>query len=543
MSARVQAVRAEALIGALIGALLGLPASSARAQAEDIDSQRFTPHVFTDGYLQTEGSAGRNPIDPFSLGLWLSYAHNALVVIEDDEVVERIVGAQVAFDLTASYAFASWFELGVHAPLAYLSGDDVSDGALGDLRVLPKFRLLDDVSDGVGLGLIVDLRLPTHTSDFYGGARMPAVAPRIVLDHHFGMSGFRAAFELGALLREQTQFRNVSAGSELQGGLAFGYRFDGGHSPVELLFDLRSAIGLAETDAEEVGLEGMLGAGIELGPEWQLDLGAGVGLLEGFGIPTFRAIAGVRWEPSPNDPDRDGVASPTEEQKQQSAVPPQERGDEGDGGDGGGDEEEVPSNVDEVDDAERAAAIAGGYDACPDMPEDLDGVEDEDGCPEGDEDTDGVLDYLDRCDDEAEMINGFKDDDGCPDEGPAQIIVEEGKITILGTIRFESESAQLTDDSYPTLDQIALTLRKHREIDRVDIAGHTDSTGSHGYNVRLSRDRARSVRRYLLQRGIPPARLTATGYGPDRPIADNETDDGRAKNRRVEFLTADRPGP
>jgi OmpA-OmpF porin, OOP family len=515
--------------------LIALGASRARAQEEDVDSQRFTPHVFTDGYLQTEGSAGRNPIDPFSLGLWLSYAHNALVVIEDDEVVERIVGAQIAFDLTASYAFATWFELGVHAPLAYLSGDDVSEAALGDLRLLPKFRLLDDVSDGVGLALITDIRLPTHTSNFYGGARLPAFTPRFVLDHRFGTSGFRAAFELGALLRKETQFRNVTAASELQAGLAFGYRFDGGHSPVELLFDLRSAIGLAETDAEEVGLEAMLGAGIDLGTEWQLDLGAGLGMLEGFGIPTFRAIVGVRWEPSPNDPDRDGIASPTEEQVQQTAPPPQEQGDTGEAPEP---EEEVPSNVDDVDDAERAAAIAGGYDACPGMPEDLDGIEDEDGCPEGDEDGDGVLDYLDRCEDEAEMINGFQDDDGCPDEGPAQIIVEQGRITILGTIRFEIESARLTEDSYATLDQIALTLRKHRELDRVDIAGHTDSTGSHGYNVRLSRDRARSVRQYLLQRGIPPARLTATGYGPDKPIADNETEDGRAKNRRVEFLTA-----
>jgi outer membrane protein OmpA-like peptidoglycan-associated protein len=534
VSARDRAGRALATLIALIA----FGAGRARAQEEDVDSQRFTPHVFTDGYLQTEGSAGRFPIDPFSLGLWLSYAHNALIVIEDDDVVERIVDAQVAFDLTASYAFASWFELGVHAPLAYLSGDDVSEAALGDLRLLPKFRLLDDASDGVGLALIADVRLPTHTSNFYGGARMPAFTPKIVLDHHFGMSGVRAAFELGALLRKATQFRNVTAASELQAGLGLGYRFDGGHSPVELLFDLRSAIGLAETDPEEVGLEGMFGAGIDLSPEWKLQLGAGLGLLEGFGIPTFRAIAGVRWEPSPNDPDRDGIASPSEEQARQDATPAQEHGDAG-GAPPGAADEEVPSNVDEVDDAERARAIAGGYDACPDLPEDLDGDEDEDGCPEGDQDGDGVLDYLDRCSDEPEMINGFKDDDGCPDEGPAQIIVEQGKITILGQIRFEIESAKLTEDSYPTLDQIALTLRAHRELQRVDIAGHTDSTGSHGYNVRLSRDRARAVRQYLLQRGIPPARLSATGYGPDRPIADNETEDGRAKNRRVEFLTVD----
>jgi outer membrane protein OmpA-like peptidoglycan-associated protein len=85
------------------------------------------------------------------------------------------------------------------------------------------------------------------------------------------------------------------------------------------------------------------------------------------------------------------------------------------------------------------------------------------------------------------------------------------------------------------MDQIALTFRKHGEIERIEIGGHTDSTGPRGYNMRLSRERARSVRLYLLAHGIPPGRLSARGYGPDRPIGDNATDDGRTMNRRVEF--------
>ncbi len=500
------------------------------AQDEDVDTQRFQPRVTTGGYLQTEGSEVRYPVDPFSLGLWLSYAHNPLIAVEDGEVIEQVVGDQVAFDLTASYAFTEWLEVGLHAPLAYLAGDDVSEAALGDLRLLPKFRLLDDRTDGVGLALITDIRLPTHTSNFYGGARMPALAPRLVLDHRFGLSGFRAALDLGVLIRKETQFRNVSAASEFQAGVAFGYRFDGGQSPVELMVDLRSAIGIAETDPEEVALEGLLGASIDVSRDWKVNIGGGLGLLEGFGVPTARVIAGVRWEPSSNDPDHDGLRSPEPAEDEHGALgpPPDE-------GAGAADDAYVPPDTDSVDDAARDAAIRGGYDACPDLPEDHDGVEDEDGCPEGDEDGDGVLDYLDRCPEEPESINGYEDDDGCPDEGPAKIIVEEGRITILETIRFELNSSRIDRDSHGIMNQIALTLRKHREIERIEIGGHTDSTGPRGYNVRLSHERARSVRLYLLGRGIPPGRLSARGYGPDQPLADNDTEDGRAKNRRVEF--------
>lgn len=504
--------------------LLLLSMWTTTSRAEDIDTQRFQPRATTGGYFQTEGTDIRHPVDPFSLGLWLSYGHNPLVAVEDGKVIERIVGHQVGLDLTASHAFGSWFELGLHLPMAYLSGDDRSEAALGDLRLLPKFRFLSDARHGVGLALLADLRLPTHTSRFYGGARMPALAPRLLLDHRFGLSGFRAGLDVGVLIRKETEYRNVSAASELMAGVGLGYRFDGGQAPVELMLDVRNFVGFAQTDREEVGLEGLLGAGIDLTPEWKMNVGGGLGLLEGFGVPTGRAFLGVRWEPSPNDPDHDGIASQERPEGEEEArdEPPAEGEDE-------------PASVDDVDDAAREAAIKGGYDACPDLPEDIDGIEDEDGCPEGDSDRDGVLDYLDRCPEEAETINGFKDDDGCADEGPAKIVIEESKITILETIRFEPNSAKIDPDSNSILDQIALTFRKHQEIQRIEIGGHTDSTGPRGLNMRLSRERARSVRQYLLSRGIPPGRLSARGYGPDSPVADNNTDEGRTLNRRVEF--------
>ena len=362
-----------------------------------------------------------------------------------------------------------------------------------------------------------------------GGARNVAGALSFLLDHRFGLSGFRLGLDLGFLLREATHYRNVTAGSEFRAGLGLGYRFAGGQSPVELVFDIRSALGLAQLDPEEVSLEALGGALVDLSRDWKLHAAAGLGLLEGFGVPTFRVLAGLRWEPSPHDPDHDGLKTSdklADKQREQldpnAATTPESPG--------------AVENVDAVDDAERAQAIREGYDACPGLPEDYDGVEDDDGCPEGDADGDGVLDYLDRCPHEDETINGFEDDDGCPDEGPAQIVVENGHIHILETIRFRPNSSEIESSSYPIMDQIALALRKHHELSHVEIAGHTDNTGPREFNLKLSRARARSVRQYLLSRGIPPARLAATGYGPDKPVGDNNTDEGRAQNRRVEFV-------
>jgi outer membrane protein OmpA-like peptidoglycan-associated protein len=510
--------------------IVSLPIGARRVRAEDVDTQRFAPHATSGGFLQSEGTQTRYPVDPFSLGIWLSYAHQPLLVVDaNDEIVRKIVAAQLGLDLTAAYAFATWFELGVHAPLAYLSGADLGAAALGDARVLPKFTFLRDDLDGIGFGLLTELRLPTHTNRFTGGARNLAVAPRLLIDHRFGLSGFRFGLDLGVLLREATHYSNVTAASEVQAGLGLGYRFDGGRSPVEIVVDLRSAIGLAQTDPEEVSLEALGGASVDLSSEWKLHAATGLGLLEGFGVPTFRVLAGLRWEPSANDPDHDGVASSEQllQKQRENLDPTAARQPEEPG---------AVENVDAVDDAERAQAIREGYDACPSLPEDHDGVEDDDGCPEGDEDADGVLDYLDQCPHQDETINGFEDDDGCPDEGPAQIVIEAGKITILETIRFRPNSSEIDPDSHAMMNQIALALRKHRELEHIEIGGHTDDTGPSDFNMRLSRARARSVRQYLLGRGIQPERLAARGYGPDHPIADNHTDEGRAQNRRVEFI-------
>jgi outer membrane protein OmpA-like peptidoglycan-associated protein len=104
----------------------------------------------------------------------------------------------------------------------------------------------------------------------------------------------------------------------------------------------------------------------------------------------------------------------------------------------------------------------------------------------------------------------------------------------MSGIQFENGKATIKKNSYKILDDIAKIFIDNPTY-MVEVQGHTDNVGKYDYNMDLSDRRAHSVRTYLINKGVPANRLTAHGYGPDVPIADNSTSAGRAKNRRVEF--------
>ncbi len=109
----------------------------------------------------------------------------------------------------------------------------------------------------------------------------------------------------------------------------------------------------------------------------------------------------------------------------------------------------------------------------------------------------------------------------------------EGRIVLRG-VTFAFDSAAITGASMATLDVAAETLRECPNI-RTEVGGHTDSIGSDAYNQALSMRRAESVRRYLIEQDIAASRLEANGYGESNPVASNDTEEGRAQNRRVEL--------
>jgi len=144
-----------------------------------------------------------------------------------------------------------------------------------------------------------------------------------------------------------------------------------------------------------------------------------------------------------------------------------------------------------------------------------------------DSDGDGVPDQNDQCPDTLEGL--ATNNRGCVAE-----TADEANVVRLEGVTFELESARLRPSSRDTLDRAVKALRGEPNL-RVEIAGHTDSTGTAEYNQRLSERRARAVRDYLIGKGIDAGRLEARGYGESRPTVSNETRAGRMQNRRVEF--------
>lgn len=123
-----------------------------------------------------------------------------------------------------------------------------------------------------------------------------------------------------------------------------------------------------------------------------------------------------------------------------------------------------------------------------------------------------------------------------PPETPARVVAES-----LGRVHFAFGSAKLGPSAFPQLDLTAQMLEKHTEL-VVHIAGHTDAIGSDGFNLRLSRRRARAVVRYLVEAGVDPNRLKVFAYGESAPTATNKTPKGRAANRRCEIRVFDDRG-
>lgn len=198
--------------------------------------------------------------------------------------------------------------------------------------------------------------------------------------------------------------------------------------------------------------------------------------------------------------------------------------------------------------------VCDGSDKCPDTARGC--SVDSSGCPK-DTDGDGVCDGVDKCSGTAKGCQ--VDSQGCPkdadgdgvcdsadrcpgtpagrkvDEKGCEVLFEKGRANlILEGVNFEFDSAKLTAASSTTLDSVAASLREWSDV-RVQVEGHTDSVGADAYNLQLSKARAEAVRDYLVAKGVDRSRLAAIGYGESKPLTDNSTDAGRARNRRVEL--------
>jgi len=210
--------------------------------------------------------------------------------------------------------------------------------------------------------------------------------------------------------------------------------------------------------------------------------------------------------------------------------------------------------------------IVDGWDECPDTPR---GVPvDGHGCaitpaesppvesdeapdePMADQDGDGVPDGIDQCPNthaglmvdsigcplDSDGDGVFDGMDNCPDTPPGERVDKAGCTLgwVLEGIQFDFDNSTIKTASAAALEQLVAMMNQKPDY-RIVLEGHTDSSGPADYNQKLSGYRAQSVKNYLLQRGIAEDRIETRGYGESQPIANNETEEGRGLNRRVEF--------
>ena len=168
-------------------------------------------------------------------------------------------------------------------------------------------------------------------------------------------------------------------------------------------------------------------------------------------------------------------------------------------------------------------SIADKDDKCPDVA----GVAKYQGCPIPDTDGDGVNDEDDQC----PTVAGSIANHGCP-EVKAEI---RNKVELNAkNIYFTLSSDELLSTSFKSLDEVADILKEDMNL-KLDVSGHTDNTGEAANNKQLSEKRAKAVYNYLISKGVDASRLSSEGFGQDKPVADNKTEEGRTLNRRVEL--------
>lgn len=148
-----------------------------------------------------------------------------------------------------------------------------------------------------------------------------------------------------------------------------------------------------------------------------------------------------------------------------------------------------------------------------------------------DADGDGVSDKFDKC--PGTPAGTPVDGSGCPIKFPEPVVENIASNGYYAPIQFEFDSSVLKTSSYSTLDKLAKEVRDNNSS--VTLDGYASAEGSEAYNVTLSKDRANSVKQYLVNAGVSSSSITANGYGEKNPIASNSTEEGRVQNRRVEI--------
>ncbi|QRK10424.1 OmpA family protein [Archangium violaceum] len=534
----------------------------------------------------------------YNVAFTMHYENKPLVLLQNDREIGTVISDRVTAHLSGAYAFTNWLEVGAQIPVVSQWGPETGGLgyetpetlALGTPWLQARAGILSENRDGpLDLGVHLGAALPLGSAEALTRDQGFVFTPRLGLGKRIGDS-WRVGADVGALVRTKTyplSEGRVDSRDEL------GLEVNGGINVTAALFGIKEELlvrGTYPTARTPASLEVLLGLRAPLGQGVEVYGMGGPGFGTTPGTPAFRVFAGLAFSPDtaaaarcvegkPHDPaqcpdldaDGDGVKNsadrcPTEKGLAELNGCP-DTDDDKDGilnradrcpaqaenVNGYQDDDGCPDDPDSDGDG-----IVDSKDACPKDAEDKDGFQDEDGCPDPDNDQDGVTDARDACINEAGPRENRgcpdKDRDGdglvdrldnCPDEKGTEknkgckekqtVQIEEGQIRLLEAVFFENNKDVISPRSHKMLDSVAAILNSHPEIEKVRIEGHTDNQGQADYNMDLSQRRANAVAKYLESKNVAASRLEPRGFGQTRPIASNDTKEGRAKNRRVEF--------
>ena len=545
--ARATGVRSLSFLAATLW--VTLQATTAQAQ-ERFNVEHLTPNPTPSrGLIVTQGAStlgpGRTESTIMGTFGWAPFT----LVGGGDDVEGRLVRSALVLHGMTSVGIGRWFDLSLDIPLHLMQSGDSIQGfreqplaadvtTLGDIRIIPRFRLFttrDDADDnGVAIALIADVSAPTGDPEAYAGDDGFRANPKVAFDAYFG-SGHSFAMNVGYRIRPQAGFGTLTIDDAVTLASGMNVHVAG---PFSLSGEIFGSIGTAGADgAEEIPFEATLAARI-LSRYFTFQAGGGTGITGGVGAPDWRLVSsmGLRTEPNP-DRDADGLlnradscprgAEDFDGFQDEDGCPDVDN--DNDGFIDSSDQCPMEAGVLETMGCPANALVSGdadadGFpdlqDACQFDPEDVDGVADADGCPENDRDADGIDDRDDLCPDQP----GTPSLRGCPADLQDYTLV----------VTFELDGNALDPADRQQLDRLITNFATYPAGSRLVVEGHTDNQGDDAYNNALSQRRAETVRDYLVAAGIPSSAITLEFYGATRPLAPNASRENRAENRRAE---------
>ncbi|MBJ6763619.1 outer membrane exchange protein TraB [Myxococcaceae bacterium JPH2] len=487
---------------------LGLATPALGAPDARFDIQLFRPSGAPQDLVLVSQSRPLSHLSA-SAGPYFSYTFNPLTLVPKDGDVGKIslVGNRLQLDVMGSVGLFDWAEVGVDVPLILAQGGQnlevigtegsVASSVLGDLRLTGKVAVpgLRRPAEGHGFGaaLTLNVSFPSGDQEAFASDGELTWAPGLVVDYRFE-SGILLAFNGGFWKRPDHIFNNVKLGDMAPFGLGTEVPILRG-SGITALAMVSGAVGLEKLpgQARQVPAELLVGLRWYSSTGVTFTFGGGAGCGCSLGSPTLSFFTSIIWVPAKT---REWEA--LERFKDPPKPPPPPVDPDGD-------------------------SVIGDKDRCPDIAGPVENA----GCPDTDRDNDKVVDRLDKCPD---VPAGSHGRDGCP-----LARMSGNKIVILEQVNFATDQDVILSESFPILEEVSRVMTDNTSIDRVLVEGHTDSRASDAYNLELSKRRAASVKRFLIESGVAAERVCSQGFGRSRPVADNESEEGMALNRRVEF--------